>query len=716
MNNMKNKPFIFSLLICFISTVTIQQLQAQLPSIDSIFPAKGYIGSLMTIKGKNMQYTASVAIGTAKELIISVEDTEAVVMVMPGTVTGYITITSFSGGHSVYAGNFAVGPSAPPNKQLGDKLYNGYTENTVNSYEQGFSVAISADGNTAIAGSDKDSNGIGAVSVYTRNKNIWTRQGTKLAGTGAVGSAAQGYSVAVSADGNTFIEGGVGDNGFTGAAWIFTRAMNGVWTQQGNKLVGTGSIVVNGATPEQGYSVSISADGNTAIIGGRRDNNYIGAAWIFTRNNGVWNEQQKIIPTGYISTADHQGTPLYLGVDIGTSVAISADGNTALLGGPRDNNDTGAVWVYTRNGNTWLQQSKLIGTGGTRSFYGGIQQGTSAAISADGSTVIIGGPFDTDGVIDNNNNNNYGGAIWIFARSNNTWNQQGNKLFATDATLGAEQGWSVSISADGNTAFAGAPTDNAYAGAAWVYTRSNNVWTQQGKKLVGTGAVGSAKQGWSAAVSADGNTAIIGGPEDYYQHQGASWVFADSNAIILPVTFANFKAYLFGKGIQTAWSGYNEINISSYDVEKTANGHNFNKLANIPAKTNKAEENKYAWFDTSPFAGDNFYRIKAIGNDGSVQYSSTIKINFKNNTKGNIQVYPNPANNKIIHLQLHNIVQGDYNISVYNIHGETLHSQDFQHTGSTTSLSINLKNAAAGIYKIEMKNTSNSYYTTVILQ
>ena len=154
-----------------------------------------------------------------------------------------------------------------------------------------------------------------------------------------------------------------------GAAWIFTRDKNGIWSQQGNKMVGSNSNYWQALHLNKVIRLVISADGNTAIIGGRRDNNYIGAAWIFTRNNNVWTEQQKIIPTGYISYANHQGTQVYLGVDMGTSVAMSADGNTALIGGPVDNNDTGAVWVFTRSGNTWMQQgNKLVGTGGDRSF------------------------------------------------------------------------------------------------------------------------------------------------------------------------------------------------------------------------------------------------------------------------------------------------------------------------------------------------------------
>ncbi|MGB8484847.1 MAG: hypothetical protein WCD67_01130, partial [Xanthobacteraceae bacterium] len=81
-------------------------------------------------------------------------------------------------------------------------------------------------------------------------------------------------------------------------------------------------------------------------------------------------------------------------------------------------------------------------------------------------------------------------------------------------TIGGDyQGISVALSADGNTAIVGAPSDTFGTGAALVYTRSSGAWTQQ-TKLVGTGAVGFAGQGASVALSADGNTAIIGGPND----------------------------------------------------------------------------------------------------------------------------------------------------------------------------------------------------------
>jgi hypothetical protein len=154
--------------------------------------------------------------------------------------------------------------------------------------------------------------------------------------------------------------------------------------------------------------------------------------------------------------------------------------------------------------------------------------GYSVALSADGITAIVGGPFDNGGA----------GAAWVFTRSGG--GQQGSKLVGTGAVGGAEQGSSVALSGDGNTAIVGGPADNPDSindtGAVWVYTRSGGVWSQQGNKLVGTGAVGQAQQGSSVALSADGNTAIVGGPADN-SDAGAAWVFSLLPALqVMPTT------------------------------------------------------------------------------------------------------------------------------------------------------------------------------------
>ena len=102
------------------------------------------------------------------------------------------------------------------------------------------------------------------------------------------------------------------------------------------------------------------------------------------------------------------------------------------------------------------------------------------ALSADGNTALIGGPSDNSKV----------GAAWVFTRTGATWTQQGGKLTGSGETGAGGFGFSVALSADGNTALIGGPDDNSSVGAAWVFTRTGTTWTQQGSKLTGTGEIG----------------------------------------------------------------------------------------------------------------------------------------------------------------------------------------------------------------------------------
>ncbi len=370
----------------------------------------------------------------------------------------------------------------------------------------GLSVAISADGNTAIVGAPSEDSQAGAARIYIRTGGVWTQEGSKLVGTGAVGFPNQGHSVDISADGNTAILGARGDDSDVGAAWIFTKS-GGVWSQQGSKLVGTGSV----GKPEQGTSVALSADGNTALIGGPFDNAQKGAVWVFKRTGGVWAQVgSKLVGTGAVG----------FGSWAGISVDLSADGSTAVVGGNRDNSYVGAAWVFTESGGTWTQQgSKLVGTGAV----GMSDQGWRVAISPDGSTILVGGSGDDLG----------NGATWVFVNSAGVWSQQGGKLVGGSAASPAYQGSAVSLSYSGDTAIVGGHADNASVGAAWAFTRSAGVWTQYGGKLVGADYIGQPFQGASVSLSHDGRTAIVGGHFDNENSQptGAAWVYAIGKTI-----------------------------------------------------------------------------------------------------------------------------------------------------------------------------------------
>src|SRR5690606_16694093 len=125
-------------------------------------------------------------------------------------------------------------------------------------------------------------------------------------------------------------------------------------SQQGSKLVAEGTW--------QGSSVSVSADGNTAIVGG-----VFGGTWVYARTGGIW---------GQGSSQEIAGT------SDSTKVASSADGNTAIVGKPSADSNNGAAWIFTRSGDVWTQGDKLVGTGSV----GMAGQGVAVSLSADGKT------------------------------------------------------------------------------------------------------------------------------------------------------------------------------------------------------------------------------------------------------------------------------------------------------------------------------------------
>jgi hypothetical protein len=308
-----------------------------------------------------------------------------------------------------------------------------------------------------------------------------------------------GFSVALSSDGNTALIGGPTDNKLAGAAWVFTRS-SGIWTQQGKKITG----LEEKGEGEFGTVVALSSNGNTALIGGPTDNKLAGAAWVFTRSTGIWTQQGKKI-TGLEENGEGE---------FGYGVALSSDGNTALIGGPSDNKKEGAAWVFTRSSGIWTQQGKKI-TGLEENGEG--RFGWKVALASEGNTALIAGPSDNKDV----------GAVWVFTRSEGKWTQQGKKITGLEENGEGWFGYSVALSLEGNIALIGGPGDNKYVGAAWVFARSEGKWTQQGSKLTGEGEIGAGYFGYGVALSSEGNTALIGAPYSNSE-AGAAWVFTRS--------------------------------------------------------------------------------------------------------------------------------------------------------------------------------------------
>jgi hypothetical protein len=371
------------------------------------------------------------------------------------------------------------------------------------------SVALSADGETALIGAPGDDNGAGAAWLFTRSGSTWTQQGLKLTGSEAGGGVAEceieepgeeepgecgfGKSVALAGDGATALVGAPGASGNLGAVWVFTRSASG-WTQQGSALMG-GDEQLKG---HFGRSLALSGDGNTALIGAPGDAGYAGAAWVFTRSGATWSEQAKLTPA-------ESGA-----IDFGRSVALSGDGASALIGAPGAAERAGAVWVFTDDeGTGWTQQTRLA----PASDNGEGRFGYSVALSADASTALVGERTREDAT----------GAAWAFSDEGGAWSKPQELTAGGEGSNEPRFGYSVALSADGASALVGDPGYDGSIGAAWLFTRSGSSYGA-GEALSASGERGSGQLGADVALSASGEAALLGAPS-VSGRIGAAWTF-----------------------------------------------------------------------------------------------------------------------------------------------------------------------------------------------
>lgn len=93
-----------------------------------------------------------------------------------------------------------------------------------------------------------------------------------------------------------------------------------------------------------------------------------------------------------------------------------------------------------------------------------------------------------------------------------------------------------------------------------------------------------------------------------------------SNPSLLPINFISFDGKAIGNSITLSWNVASGYPSTRFEVERSNDGINFTWIGQVNITSNNSFQ------DTPPFDGNNYYRIKAIGADGSLTYSSTIKI------------------------------------------------------------------------------------------
>jgi hypothetical protein len=268
----------------------------------------------------------------------------------------------------------------------------------------------------------------------------------------------------------------------------------------------TGKIGSPDGSTASYFPSSVAYSGETVVVGARMADSGSGAAYVYVRTPETWALQAKL------SAQDGQSAA-------GFGAAVALDGDTAVVGRAADmipappGGFTGAAFVYTRTDGTWLQEATLADPDPSVGGYYGTAtalSGDTVLVSAPGMQSLPSSPWTT-------------GAAHVFVRTGTTWAWQAT-LRPDDSAFGDLFGLSLAL--DGDTAVVGAVGADGGHGAAYVFTRSGSMWTQQAKLTVSGGTFVD-RLGATVAVSGDtslvGDLATWGSTVHVFSRMGTTW-------------------------------------------------------------------------------------------------------------------------------------------------------------------------------------------------
>lgn len=433
----------------------------------------------------------------------------------------------------------------------------------------GYSISLSNDGNTLAVGAigeSSTSNSIngdqtnlgsrlsGAVYIYYRSNNEWIQQAYIKASNNQRESTF-GNSVSLSNDGNILAVGAYQeDSEFSnsGAVYIYSRN-NNEWIQKDHLIA---------EDPKEndyfGYKISLSGDGNILAVLSASENLDTtlmpGKAHLYIKNNESWNINQtvKLIKNqpnvrDYTKEYIHDIVLSNDGSTIALSVVFDSSNSTGVNANP-NNSDlerAGAVYIYSRNNNSWGKQAYLKGSTVREDDLFGI----SIALSGNGNTLAVGtmGDQHTDHLLKRE------GEVYIFNRTGTEWNQE-SYLKASNASGEHLFGNSLSLSYSGDTLAVGAYGENSNAigingnqnikalsnaGAVYIFNRNRNIWSQK-TYIKASNTHEDAFFGLNVNLSGNGDTLAVGA---YGEASNATGINGNQNNRNYPYAGAVYMYY-----------------------------------------------------------------------------------------------------------------------------------------------------------------------------
>ena len=353
----------------------------------------------------------------------------------------------------------------------------------------GYAVSLTADGQTALVGAPNRT--VGAAYVFVKHGGKWSEQQEIDSPAGAAQDT-YGLAVSLSGDGQTALVGAPTGDAGNGIVYSYER--------QGGKYVLDGQITASDGAfgDEFGVSVSLSGLGNVALISAVDHNGYQGAAYVFVNHGKSWSQQR-----------EYQD-PVAPGEAYGYSVSEAADGLVGVVGAPFANGGQGAAYVFSEFGSS---QQTLVGDPAAQPYLFGL----SVSIDALGNRVLVGSPSANLG----------DGAAFVFDYKPGSGWTDSQELVQSNPSGADLFGYSVALDYLGNVALIGATERNGTAGSAFVFA-GNGTLTQQ-RELAEPGAEPGDEYGYSTAVDALGDQLLIGAPYAPYNgtSQGEAWAVAN---------------------------------------------------------------------------------------------------------------------------------------------------------------------------------------------
>lgn len=197
---------------------------------------------------------------------------------------------------------------------------------------------------------------------------------------------------------------------------------------------------------------------------------------------------------------------------------------------------------------------------------------------------------------------------------------------------------------------------------------------------------------------------------------GEYHVFIDQNAsTVLPLQILSFSGVRSTNAILLNWTAANEANLSNYTVERSFNGRDFSSVGNVTALNTAQRSYVFADKDAAAInaSGNLYYRLKTTEKNGTVTYSTIIKIEPLS-ADSKISLYPNPVRGAVTYVKMSGNITGSLRVSITDASGRICSVQTLQANGSN-SLPLNVSSLANGLYNVKITNSNQPLLTQKII-